>query len=181
MRPNTDRRDRTRGHQDVTKRESRSDKRAANAEAMQDAAAEAATSGMAVTMLILKALREWGIVYPAGREIVPQKCDFIPRNAKDFKGPVGISYDAIDQAVLDGYIGVSQYDGIYTVYWKYKGREFYWRNSGRANRDYIYQWRQRNKTGRYRICCMKALPVRCVCFLATDCPEHGTMCQGTHD
>lgn len=179
--PNTDRRNRVRGHQDVDRVESRSDKRAANAAARREANAEAASAGVTVTMRVLRALMESGIVYPAGRELVPQKCDYIPRNAKDFKGPVGISYDDIDQAVLDGYIQVSLHDGIYTVYWLYKGREFYWRNGSRAQRQYIHDWRQRNKTGRYSICCMKALPVRCVCFISTDCPDHGGICQGTHD
>lgn len=63
----------------------------------------------------------------------------------------------------------------------YKGRLFYWNNSGRANRDYIRRWREQNSHGKYRICCNKALPFRCVCFLPTDCPDHGMICRGTHD
>ncbi len=131
---------------------------------------------------VLVALFEHGIVFPKNRGVEPQKCSYLPRDARDFKGPVGLSYTEIDAAVEAGYVYASLYEGYYSIHWTYKGKLFYYMNTGRKNRQFLREWRELHlRPGKYRICCNKAVPMRCCCFVSTLCPDHKHQCHGTHD
>ena len=132
----------------------------------------------AAVVKVLLAVDRFGVVFPANRSIEPQKCSYIPRNSKDFKGPAGVSYAEIDAAVADGYLSIGVYEGIGHLYWTYKGRKFYLENASRRTRDWLHNCRKLYK--RY-LCCDKAVPMFCVCTVSTICLDHGRQCHGTHD
>lgn len=115
-----------------------------------------------------------GVAYTQDRSIDPARCDFIPRRSADLVIVAEISYEEIDELISSGKVKEQEYRGFVNLVFTYEGRKEYLVNQ---NFDFNH-WREAYKE---YMCCEKAIPSPCVCFVCIFCPDHGKRCHGSHD
>ncbi len=133
--------------------------------------------GLMTDREILQAI-ENGIAFPTDRSIPPAVCGHVPMKGKvelESKPAAMLSYEKLDGLVAEGLANfTTPFNNCSNVVLTYKGKRALLEHQGF---DFA-KWTASHKS---TVCCEKAIPVFCVCYLSYTCPDHGGRCHGTHD
>lgn len=117
-----------------------------------------------------------GVAAQTNRSTNPVVATYILRKNDDIgkMKPADIDYETLDKLCQEGYVQESTWEGFSNWTLTTKGNTKLFELDGFD----MVSWRAKNS--KY-MCCDKAIPRNCVCFISTDCIEHGYNCYGTHD